>query len=280
MPVWRTLKEVLALCWRERATALKFGAVPVAVNIILVVFFTEVAPQSFVERARSWGSSVVSMLAFSPFCVAWFRTILFGRDAVATRPFFTITLLELKFFAWMLLISVLIALVGAIAAFIGVTIVLLLGAINEVLGVVAAVPLSIVGLAVILMSLSRWSVGLARLAAGGEMDLQKAWTVTKPIGWSMAGIQMIIFVGIAAISGVLLAGTLPDFIEAVRTKTAASESTQITVQLVGTISGAIVLWLTTTMYALAYRFVTPVPQNMPSTAPSPPTPSPNEQTQP
>ncbi len=257
MPVWGTLKEILSLCWRERVLALKFGLVPVVVNIILVVFFTEVAPDTFIEHARGWAFSLISILAFAPFCVAWYRTILFGHDAVAARPFFTVTGLEVRFFGWMLLISLLAALVGAIFVFAGTAVVILLSMVSEVAATIAGVVLTLVALATLLMTLSRWSVGLAMVAAGEKMDLQKAWSATKSIGWSMAGVQMIIFLVIAVVSGVALAGAFPDFVEAIRTKTAASEPTQIYVQLVGTISGAIVLWLTTTMYALAYRHVIP-----------------------
>jgi hypothetical protein len=268
MPVWGTLKEILALCWRERAMALKFGLIPVAVNIILVVFFTEVAPNTLIEHVRGWAISLVSILAFAPFCVSWYRTILFGHNAVAARPFFTVTFLELRFFGWMLLISVLAALVGAIFVFVGSAIVILLSQVSELAAGIAGVVLTLCALATLLMALSRWSVGLAMVAAGEKMDLQKAWTATKSIGWSMAGVQMVIFLAIAAISGIALAGALPDFVEAIRSKTAASESTQIYVQLVGTISGAIVLWLTTTMYALAYRHVIPSANLKTTEAPS------------
>ncbi|MBL8643682.1 MAG: hypothetical protein JNK21_07100 [Rhodospirillaceae bacterium] len=257
MPVWGTLKQVLSLCWAGRATALKFGAVPIVVNVVLVVFFTEVAPQSFTEYARSWAISLVSILAFAPFCVAWYRAILFGPDAVAARSVFTVTLLELRFFAWMLLISVMTALVSAILVFVGVALVVLISVISEVAGVIAGIVLTIAGLAILLMTLSRWSIGLAMVATGGKMDLQRAWMAAKPYGWAMAGVQMIIFLAVAVIAGALLAGTLPDFIEAVRTKTAAPERTQIIVQLVGTIAGALTLWLTTTMYALVYRMAIP-----------------------
>ena len=43
MPVFLTIKQILAMCWRERLVALKFGAIPLAINLILVVAFAEAA---------------------------------------------------------------------------------------------------------------------------------------------------------------------------------------------------------------------------------------------
>ena len=255
--VWQMLRDIIALCWRERATALKFGLVPVAVNIVLVVFFTELAPDSFIAYARSWAISLVSILAFAPFCVAWYRMILFGPDAVATRPFFTITLLELKFFGWMLMISLMAALVGIIMTIVGVTIVIILAMISDVLAWVGGMVIAVAALFTILMFLSRWSIGLAMVASGQPMNINHVWESSKPFGWRMATIQMIFFLATATLAGAAMAIALPDFLTAIRTKTAASETSQIIVQLVGTMAGAVALWLTTTMYALVYQAVGP-----------------------
>jgi hypothetical protein len=257
MLVWGTLKDIVALCLREWRTALKFGAVPVTVNIVLVIFFTEVAPQSFAAYARSWSISLISILVFAPFCVAWYRMILYGPAAVAARPVFTVTLLELRFFGWMLLISVLSALLAIILTLVSASVVVLLSMTSETAAAIAGITLALGSLTILLMAISRWSIGLAMVASGEKMNLMGAWAAARPYGWAMAGVQIIIFVVIAVIAGAFLAGILPDFIQAVRTQTAASERSQIIVQLTGTISGALALWLSTTMYALVYRKITP-----------------------
>lgn len=261
MSIWGTLRDIFRLCWHERWLALKFGTVPVLVNIGLAVFLTTAAPSSVADYARNWSISLVSILAFAPFCVAWYRIIIFGHEAVAARSFFAVTPLELRFFGWTLAISGMAALVGVIVTVVGVTIFIVLTAVNEMLGIIGGVVMFFAAFAVLLMTLSRWSVGLAMVASGHPMNLTQAWEVTKPYGWKMSAVQMIIFLSIAIVSGLLLIRALPDFMEAVRTKTAASEISQVTVQLVGTVSGALALWLTSTMYALVYRMIEPQSQS-------------------
>ena len=253
MPVVATLKEILALCWRERATALKFGLVPIAINFGLLFVFTEAGEPSPQTIFINWLIGMISILAFAPFCVAWYRMILFGKGEVALRFAFKLGLPELKFFGWSVAISILIALVSVIAFFIGGGIVVAFSAINPILGVIAGFAMVLIGLVTILMILSRWSIALAMVAAGHPAGLQSAWDISKPYGWGMAYIQLIIFALLAVVATIPLAGYLPDLITAAQTKADPPDGAATALELTSTFVGALALWLTTTMFALVYR---------------------------
>ena len=53
MPIFATFKSILELCWQERAVALKFGLIPLAINLALVVAFAEAAGPSFESYATN-----------------------------------------------------------------------------------------------------------------------------------------------------------------------------------------------------------------------------------
>lgn len=255
MPVFATLKEIVSLCWRERYLALKFGLIPVVINLALVLAFSEAGEPSFATYMQSIGVGLISVLAFAPFCVAWYRSIIFGKHAVTQRPMFTLTKKEFLFFGWTLSISALVGLVAAIGVFMGAGIVIALSAISPALGVAAGVALVFVGVAVSLMVLSRWSIALAMVAADEPASLNAAWEASKPYGWAMAIIQIIIFAGLTLAAAVLLSGFLPGAIEASKAKADPPESFLLALDIVATVLGAVSLWTSSTLYALVYRRV-------------------------
>jgi hypothetical protein len=253
MPVFTTLKQILVLCWQERAVAARFGLVPIAVNLALVVIFREDLEPSAASYVAQSLIGLVSVLAFAPFCIAWYRMILFGKDDVARRPLFTLKLPEFKFFGWTILISILLALVSIIGLFAGGGIVVALAALGQAYAVAGGVVLGIGWAAALLMVLSRWSIVLAMVAADQPADLKEAWTISKPYGWSMAAVQLLIFLAAGLLAALALAGVIPELMEASRSKTAPSASTLLALNLVSTIAGAATLWLCSTLFALVYR---------------------------
>ncbi|MDX2142204.1 MAG: hypothetical protein SFV19_02510 [Rhodospirillaceae bacterium] len=275
MPVIATFKEILALCWRERATALTFGLVPLGVNLILAGFVTDVAPASVSAYAKNLMVSLISLLAFSPFCVTWYRMILFGKSDITSRSVVMFRRREWRFFGWTLAVTVATGPIGAIIAIVGAALVVGLVVVNPVLGAVVGAVAAVVYVAILLWALSRLSMTLALAAADQPASFNLAWTMAKPYGWSMVGIQLLIVLGLVVIAVIPLSGTIPDMVEAARAKTEPPASAQLTLQLVGTIAGAVFLWLTSTMYALVYRRIGAATPPLPSTGPdlSPTTPS-------
>jgi len=256
MPVFLTIKQILAMCWRERLVALKFGAIPLAINLILVVAFAEAAAPTFASYATNVAVSLVSILAFAPFCVAWYRMVLLGKSDIELRPVFTLTGREFRFFGWTLMISLLAGLTSVIAIFVGAGIVIGLSAISPILGVIAGFIMVAAWGVIWLWILSRWSIALAMTAAGDPARLQTAWDLSKPYGWSMVGMQSIMASAIVFFSIICLAGVIPDLVAASRAKIEPPASALLTVNIVASIGGAILLWLTSTMYALVYRRIT------------------------
>jgi hypothetical protein len=256
MPVFATLKHILAVCWHDRALAFRFGVIPLAINLALVVTFAEAADPTFASYATDVAIGLVSILAFAPFCVAWYRLVLFGKPEIEIRPVFTLKEREFRFFGWTILISILAGLVSVIALFVGGGIVIAVSALNAIAGVIAGGVMVIGWVAALLMILSRWSIALAMTAAGDHASLEEAWRISKSYGWSMAGIQLLIFLGVGVLAGVSLAGFFPDFFEAARAKTDPPPSAALALNLVATVFGAVSLWLSSTLFALAYRLIT------------------------
>jgi hypothetical protein len=256
MPIFATFKSILDLCWRERAVALKFGVIPLAINLALVVVFAEAATPSFASYATNIAIALISILAFAPFCVAWYRMVLVGKSDIELRSIFTLTGREFRFFGWTLSISALAAIVSLIALLVGGGIVVGLSALNTYLGAVAGVALVLAWVVILLMMLSRWSMTLAMAAAGSPTNLKYAWSISESYGWSMAWVQMLIFAVVGVLAAICLAPFIPALAEASSAKVDPPASALLALNVVSTVFGAVSLWLGSTLFALVYRRIT------------------------
>ncbi len=218
--------------------------------------FAEAAERSFKSYATNIVIALVSILAFAPFCVAWYRMVLVGKSDIEVRSIFTLTGREFRFFGWTLSISALAAIASLIALLVGGGIVAVLSVINPYVGAVAGVVLVVAWAVTLLMMLSRWSMTLAMAAAGNPTSLEYAWSISKPFGWSMAWIQVLIFAIVGILAALCLAPFIPDFVEASRAKIDPPASALLALNIVSTVCGGVSLWLGSTLFALVYRQIT------------------------
>ena len=110
MPIFATLKEIIEICWRERMSALKFGAVPFAINLGLAFLATSETTATSTQIIKNNALGLASLLIYASFTVAWYRLIVNGQSDVSQRAVFVITKREWRFFGWSVAISLLAAL--------------------------------------------------------------------------------------------------------------------------------------------------------------------------
>src|SRR5690348_8834369 len=90
LQVWRTTKDIIAFCWQERATAVRFSIVP----FIVIVASSWIGEAMGIDPARPSPAvavlGIVQLLVYLPVTVAWYRFVVMGPEGTAQRPLFTL----------------------------------------------------------------------------------------------------------------------------------------------------------------------------------------------
>jgi hypothetical protein len=275
MGVWATFREILSLCWDRRALAAKYMAVPLVINIALTLAIDTPGGDDATAITIDLAIALVSMLVFAPFCIAWYRMVLFGHQALDLRPVFTLGKLEWRFFGWQVLLTILPIIVAMIVVLVGGGVIVAVSAINAYAGVVMGVIGVVAGFLLFLWVISRWSITLAMVAAGHDASLDLAWSMSRRQGWLMVWVQVLIFLLVGVGFLVLVAPLTGELMDAAKSKTEPTGFVGMYINLLATLFGAVILWLLSTMFAVVYKRIKyietndqlPVPEPSPQPAP-------------
>jgi hypothetical protein len=271
MGVWATFQEVLSLCWQRRALAAKYIAVPLALNIALTLIIDTPGGDDAASIAIDLAIALVSMLVFAPFCIAWYRMVLFGHQAIDFRPVFTLGKLEWRFFGWQVLLTILPIIVAMIVVLVGGGVIVAVSAINAYAGVVVGVIGVVAGFLLFLWVISRWSITLAMVAAGHDASLDLAWSMSRRVGWLMVWVQVLLFLLVGFAFMLLVIPVASELMAASKAKTDPVGFAAVYTNVLTTLFGAVILWLLSTMFALVYKRIEYIDTNnqLPALEPAP-----------
>lgn len=276
MGAWATFRQILSICWQHRFLAAKYMAIPLVIDLALTFVFGPETTDDPAAIALNFGLALVSLLVFAPFCVAWYRMVLFGQQALDLRPVFTLGKLEWRFFGWQILLSILPIFVALIIVLLGGGVLIAISAINATAAAILGTVGVVAGLLLFLWIVSRWSITLAMVAAGEDASLDAAWTQSKPYGWMMVWVQLLLFLAVGIGFMILASPFFANMIELAKTQAEPTGAAGVYLNVLSTLFGAVVLWLLSTMFALVYgriqqvgasqQLLTPEP-GVPTTAP-------------
>jgi hypothetical protein len=246
LPVWSTTKTILAYAWGERTLAIRYALPPVAA--LLLIDFAGIAAGIDVEKNPLWQvvTVILTLLAYAPFTVTWFKSIVHGDAEARRRPLFVLAELEksvilanIRIMALVIVASVLMVLVGGGAMY-GIYLIKpwLVGGV-----VVVAAP---VFLYFWVMLITRASVAVAYSAAGEPITLREAVRLTQPMAYRATWVHIVLATIAFTVVGIAAAST------------AAFDLHQGTTVLIGlsvinAIGGFVYLILITTLFGFVYR---------------------------
>ncbi len=246
LPVWSTTRAIVEYCWRERAFALRHAAFPLITLILLDV----VGIGMGIDISKDWrwqvGTSLVSLLAYTPFIVTWYQKVA-GLEQPHSRGLFTFGAIEWR----VIMANVQVGLILGVALLLLIVVLSLIGyGVFNLAGQKFAVPtiviLSIPALCFWLVLFTRLSLVVAYAAAGEHISLGRAWKLTRGMGVTMTLVDILL----------LLVSFVPIGLIALAITAVAAEGTalhSVTVATGGTLGGVIYLTLFTTLYGVVYR---------------------------
>jgi phosphinothricin tripeptide acetyl hydrolase len=254
LPIWATTRQVLGLCWMQRASALRFAAVPVGLMVLLDVGGTVAGVDIVDERYWMVAVSIAALVVFAPLTVAWYRLIVFGPADLARRPLFTMGNAEWRLVAVnvRLAIAILVmAAIGAVVVFAGLGLLSLAGSeqVAKVGAVVLAVP---AGLAVF-YGLTRLSIALAYAAADNPITLAHAFALTRGYGVNLTVIHALL-----ALAAAIISAAASEAVDAVGGVLGYSPDTAtgawaLLISTVATVFSIVYLLFATALFGLTYR---------------------------
>jgi hypothetical protein len=192
LPVWATTKAIIAYCWRERSLAIKYAGLPVAT--LLLMECAGIVAGIDTNKSMSWqlGTTMVSLLLYSPFIVTWFQAVIAGDSHARSRPLLAYTPLErnvilinIQIAFFLIIVTIVLGLVLGLALYVC----SLMGPVATRIG---AVVLGLPAIFVWFLILTRVSLALAYAAAGEPISMKRAFDISAPVGMSMTLVHVIL----------------------------------------------------------------------------------------
>jgi hypothetical protein len=246
LPVWSTTKAILVYARDKRTLAIRYAIPPVAA--LLVIDLCGIAAGIDIEKNPWWAivTTILTLIAYAPFTVTWFNSIVLGETEARTRPIFGFTYLEknvilanIRVTAAILIITLIIL---AIAGGLVYGSSLVIPGAMEIFGAIIAVP----ALFIWTMDVTRLSVAIAYSAAGEPITLREAFRLTRPMAFRVTWVHIILATLSFAIVAIAAALTTVLGIE-------KGVAVSIGLAIVNAIGGFVYLILVTTLFGFVYR---------------------------
>src|SRR5688572_14745563 len=100
LPIWQTAVEILDYVWHERRALVRFGAIPLAIVVLLVWAIRASGWLASQPQSVSGVVSLAQLLIFLPLTVSWYRMVVLGDAAASQRPMFAMGRLEWRLLLW------------------------------------------------------------------------------------------------------------------------------------------------------------------------------------
>ena len=256
LPVFQTTGEILEYCWAHRNEALRFAAIPVAIDLGVVLM--AIALGADLETQNSPAAlviAIIGLVVYLPLSVTWYRLIVFGPEDAASRPLFTLGGLEARLLGWQIVILLLMVPLGLAGLTLIVAGLAALGPSMESPLGVSFVSVCVVAFLFTLSAISlRLSIGLAMAATGRPVSLSEAWARTMGLGTGMVGVTIMLVLAtvVLMMPAMAMAGVMAAIVYLL-SQPPHDLAEAILLIIVARIFGVVILLLGSTLIAFVYN---------------------------
>lgn len=257
-PVIRTVLEVIDYCWRERRLLVRFAALPFVLTLILSVAAVALgAGQTQQEvSAAIVAVGIVSVVAYLPLTVTWYRIAVFGESEAVNRPLFTLGRRELRLLGWQVILIAIFAAMGVCGALVT-QLLVRLGESGSAVFTVLAVPWTAFWVIGLVLTIVRLTLVLALVSVDQPINLKIVWERTKGMSWRLTA-SMILVTLSAIVAGLLvrLIGFIVGTIAAMATGSEAGTVLPYFDLFGQNVMSFLSLVLTATLFGFIYKMLT------------------------
>jgi hypothetical protein len=247
-PVWRTTLDAFAFLWRHRDAVVRYGSLPLALNILATFAITA----SGIEEGYATAlSSLAYLVIYVPVTIAWYRLTVLGSDAIKTRPVFKFGRPEWRLFWWQVLVLVVIVVVFLItgAVFVFLTTTGKLAGYELPALIFAGTLMAIVVLAVGLFA-TRLSLAMVVVALDSTVSLGSSWRMAE--GASGRTLAAAVLVGVV---GAVLTAPIEILKFVAKTEESSPDALSYVALIGQDATGLLTLLALSTVFGLIYRML-------------------------